>query len=409
MILEKRKKKYEKAVEMKSDLDGCIFQTLKQVLTGECKNAEELLEPVDTVSKFNVYLQVCINARKVEKAYKKYEELDQVIPMDDTTYYLLSIMETLRHEYDSAMRYIEDALRMNGKMPIYYSVKGIILYWKALPTDVCVEDDFYPVMFNNGLLHLDEEQHQMLVEAETAYRKAFQLADTIGNERLMETILSIWINSLSVDSSFQNDVLEPLYLLQEMSHFNVTALLYIIQKKMKLPENVTIESLEQYLKKSQNKIGYVIVLIELCISQKNLKSAKKFLHEYQSLFFKGEYYDYWYEFIVKVEENEGILKKYENGIKNNTELEEIQRKRLLCLFWQLDSEKDNELWELLCDIYKQTNRRLDLLNVIFFVKPEENGRICCIMRSDYQSSIMIILERYIRYRVWWNWGNMTRL
>lgn len=364
----KAQKKYEKAVEMKPDLDGCIFHALKQALTGEYKDAEELLEPVDTVSKFNVYLQVCINARKVEKAYKKYEELDQVVPMDDTTYYLLSIMETLRHEYDSAMIHIEDALRMNEKMPIYYSVKGIILYWKALPADVCVEDDFYPVMFNNGLLHLDEEQHQMLVEAGTAYRKAFRLADTIGNKGLMETILSIWINSLSVDSSFQNDVLEPLHLLQEISPFNVTVLLYMIQKRMELPENVTVESLERYLKKSQNKIGYVIVLIELCILQNDLKSAKKFLHEYQSLFFKGEYYDYWYEFVVKVEENEGKLKEYEDGIKSNTELDEIQRKRLLCLFWQLDSEKDIELWELLCDIYKQTNRRLDLLNLIFFCK-----------------------------------------
>lgn len=364
----KAQKKYEKAVEMKPDLDGCIFHTLKQVITGERKDAEELLEPIDTVSKFNVYLQVCINARKNEKAYKKYEELDQVIAMDDTTYYLLSIMETMRHEYDSALRYIEDALRMNGKMPIYYSVKGIILYWKALPADVYVEDDFYPVMFNNGLLHLNKEQHQMLVEAGINYRKAFQLANTIDNEGLMESILSIWINSLSVDSSFQNDILEPLHLLQEINPFNVTALLYIIQKKMKLPKNVTVESLERYLKKDRNKIGYVIALIELCISQKKLKSAKKFLHEYQSLFFKGEYSDYWYEFVVQVEENEEKLKEYEDEIKNNVKLEEIQRKRLLCLFWQLDSEKDTELWELLCDIYKQTNRRLDLLNLIFFCK-----------------------------------------
>lgn len=362
----KAQKKYEKAVEMKPDLDCCIFHSLKQVLTGECKDPEELLEPVDTVSKFNVYLQVCINARKKEKAYQKYEELVQVITMDDTTYYLLSIMETLRHEYDSAMKYIEEALRMNGKMPVYYSIKGIILYWKALPADICVEDDFYPVMFNNGILHLDEEQRQMLVEAGAACRKAFQLANTVEDKGLVETVLSLWINSLSVDSSFQNDVMEPLHLLLEINPFNVTALLYMIQKKMKLPEKVTVESLERYLKKSQNKIGYVIVLIELCISQNDLRSAKKFLHEYQSLFFKGEYYDYWYEFIVKVEENEEKLKEYEYGIINNAELEEIRKKRLLCLFWQLDSEKDTELWESLCDIYKQTDRRLDLLNLIYF-------------------------------------------
>ncbi len=370
----KAQKKYDRAIELKPDLDGCIFHVLKQALTGEREDAQELLEPVDTVNKFNVYLQVCINARKIEKAYKKYEEIDQVISMDDTSYYLLSVLETLRHEYDVAMENIEDALEMNEKMPVYYLVKGIILYWKALPADVYMENDFCPVMLNNGLLHLDVGQHQILQEAGVAYRRAFRLADDIGNEELMENILSIWINSLSVDSSFQNDILEPLQLLLGINSFSVVALLYMIQRKIKLPENVTIESLERYLKKSQNKIGYIIVLIELCIWQNNFKDAKKFLHEYRPLFFRGEYYDYWYKFIVKVEENKEKLKEYEDEIKDNAELEEIRRKRLLCLFWQLDSEKDNELQVLLNDIYKQTDKRLDLMNLIFFSKTRRKWR-----------------------------------
>lgn len=54
--IRKAQKKYEKAVELKPDLDGCIYLALKQMLTGERTDAEELLEPVDTISKFNVYL-----------------------------------------------------------------------------------------------------------------------------------------------------------------------------------------------------------------------------------------------------------------------------------------------------------------------------------------------------------------
>lgn len=95
----KAQKKYEKALEMDPDLDGCIFHALKQTMTGECGDAEELLEPVNTPSKFHVYLQICINARKIQKAYEKYEELDQVIPMDDTTYYLLGVMEILSYNW----------------------------------------------------------------------------------------------------------------------------------------------------------------------------------------------------------------------------------------------------------------------------------------------------------------------
>lgn len=364
----KAQKKYEKAVELKPDLDGCIFHALEKVLAGKCSDAEELLEPVDTVSKFNVYLQVCINERKIEKAYQKYEELDQVIPMDDTTYYLLSVMETLHRGYDIAMGYIEDALKRNEKMPIYYMVKGIIFYWKAIPEDLCLAGDFYPVMFNSGRLHLDAGQRQMLREAGAAFRRAFHLADAIGNKRLMETILSSWISSLSVDSSFQNDILEPLQLLEGINPFSEAGLLYMIRRRMKLPESVTVKTLEQHMKKSRNKIGFLIVLIELCIQKDDRKSAKKFLYEYRPLFLKGEYYDYWYEYIVKVEENIDKLKEYEDEIKGNAELEEIRRKKLLSLFLQLDSEKDAKLQELLSDIYEQTDERLDLLNLIFFSK-----------------------------------------
>lgn len=368
----KAQKRYEKAIALNPNLDGCVFQALKQSMTGECQNAEELLEPVNSVGKFNVYLQICINEHKIEKAYAKYEELDQIITMDATTFYLLSIMEVMRRRYDIAAEHIEKALASDEKIPFYHLVKGIILYWQALPKDVCLADDFYPVMFTNGLLHMDDGQHQMLKKATEEYRKAYQLADNVNNGEQIEVILSIWINTLSVDSSFQEEILEPLQLLKTKNPFNVTVLLYMLQRKMVLDGEVTIESLERHLRKSQNKIGHVIVLIEFCLSKDDKKNAKRFLHEYRSLFFKGQHYEYWYEYIIKVEDRKDKLALYEEEIRKDSELEETRRKRLLCLFMQLDEERNQELEELLIENFQQTENRLDLLNLIAHYKARRN-------------------------------------
>lgn len=319
-----------------------------------------------------VYLQICINTNKIGKAYTKYEELDQIVTMDATTYYLLSIMEVMHRRYDLAAEHIEKALTLDGEIPFYHLVKGIILYWKALPKDVCLADDFYPVMFTNGLLHMDVGQHQMLKDATEEYRKAYQLADNVNNREQVEVILSIWINTLSVDSSFQEEILEPLQLLKAKNPFDVTVLLYMLQRKMALDHEVSIESIERQLKKSQNKIGHVIVLIEFCLSKGDKKNAKRFLHEYRSLFFKGQYYEYWYEYIVKVEESKDKLAEYEEEISRNSELEEIRRNRLLCLFIQLDEERNEELEGVLLENYRRTENRLDLLNLIAHYKARRN-------------------------------------
>ena len=84
----KAEKKYQKALELNPNMDSCIYLALKQFYTGENSEPEEQLEPINSVNKFNIYLQICINMRKLEKAYLKYEELDELISMNATSYYL---------------------------------------------------------------------------------------------------------------------------------------------------------------------------------------------------------------------------------------------------------------------------------------------------------------------------------
>lgn len=366
--LRKAQKRYDKAIELKPSLDGSVFCALKKSMTGEGSNPEDLLEPVNTTGKYNVYLQICINTNKIKKAYEKYEELDQIIPIDDTTNYLLSILKILYKEYDSALEHIEKALKADAKVPFYHLVKGIIQYRKVLPEDVCLADDFYPVMFISGLFYMDQGQQQVLREASKEFRKAYQLAVNVENDIQIEAILSSWLNALSLDDSFQNDIMEPLELLRRKNPFNAMVLLFMLHKRMELGHEVTMESLEQQLKKSKNKIGIVIALIEYCFHKNDKKNAKRYLHEYRSLFFNGQFFDYWYEYITRAEENTEKLREYEEEIRKNIEFDEIRKKRLLCLFMQFDPEREQELESKLTDIYNKTGKRIDLMNLISFFK-----------------------------------------
>lgn len=363
----KAEKKYQKALELNPNMDSCIYLALKQFYTGENSEPEEQLEPINSVNKFNIYLQICINMRKLEKAYLKYEELDELISMNATSYYLLAILEIMRHEYLNAEEYIEKALKLEDEIPLYYLMKGISYYWQSLPADVYSVYDLYPAMFTTGLIHMDQTQQQMIKQAIAEYRKAYQLADRINNHEQIDIILSCWINTLSVDSSFQEDILEPLHYMQNKNPFNVTGLLYMLQKKMPLNDTINIESLENCVRKNHNKVGHIIVLIEFCLSKNDKQNAKRFLHEYRPVFFKDQYYEYWYEYIIKVEDKKEKLAIYEDEV-NNLQLEPIRKRRLLCLFINGDVERSQELETLLTENYEETKNRLDLLNLIAYYK-----------------------------------------
>lgn len=368
--IQKAQKKFDMAEKLNPGMDGSVFRAIKQSMTGENVNAEEILEPIDSVNKFNVYLQICINTGKTDKALDKYYELDDIVPMNDGSYYLLSVIMILQQHYAEALDYIDKALLKETDNPFYRFTKGVIYYWMALPEELRQSADLYPPMFQNGIVHLTEKE--FLDKAQEEYRQAEKLAEQVKNDELAETILNAWVCSLSVDGSYENDILEPLHILQNRSPLNLTAILYRIQRKLPLPAEVTIEKLEKTAKNASNKIACVIAAVELSIYQKNQKKAKSLLHEYKDLFLKGPAYEYWYEYIVKVEDKKENLQKYEQEIDENTALEEVRKKRLKCLFLQSDPNREQELEENLVSNYQLTKSRMDLLNLITFYKAKRN-------------------------------------
>ena len=385
--LVKARKRYENAKKLNAELDDSIFQALLAFNAGEKQNIEDLLEPVDSIAKFNVYLQICINTQKYEKAYDKFTEVEPVYIFDSSTYYLLSVLEILLRKLNDAENHINQAIELDKKVPFYHLIKGIISYWRAIPEDMFLVEDLYPVMFANGLLHLDEEQQKLVRMAVNDYSQAYRLAELVENKEQMNFILGVWVNTLSVDSSFQNDIQEPLQLLKMDDPFSVTVLLYSLQKGMTIDEKVTIDSLEQHIKKSKNKLGHVVALVELCLMQGENKRAKSFLHEYKALFFNEKQYGHWYEAIIKVEEDKDKLIKYEEEIEANDDLGEIQRKQLVALFMQLDRERDEELESILNEIYEKTRARIDLLNLIFFYKTRRKWK-------KMQKCAELLLDKY---------------
>lgn len=363
----KAQKKYEIALSYYPEVDGSIFLALKQAHEG-IGNAEDILEPINSVRKLNIYMQICINNGKVDKAFEKYDTVTGIIQEDDVTFYLLSIMELLQQNYDNAIKYIDMSLERNSQIPLYHIMKANILYWEAIPEDVRLSNEIYPPMFCNGLLHLEVDAIAHLKEASASCRMAYTLAIGMKNEEQIAQILGIWVNILSVETDLSNDILEPLQLLRKMDSFNVIVLLYSILKNFELDESVTTETIEKRLKTDKNKIGYAIVLIEFCLKNDSLVKAKQCLHEYRFVFKRTDYLEYWYEYIAQLELEPIQLEKYQKELNSETELDSIQKKRLSCLFLEKKMEDISKLEETLLEIYSITRKRLDLMNIISFYR-----------------------------------------
>lgn len=363
----KAQKKFEAALACDSDVDGSIFLALKQAYEGT-SNAEEILEPINSIQKLNIYMQICINTGKVNKAFEKYDDVVEIVQENEVTYYLLSIMELLRHRYDNAIKYIDIAIDKNIQVPYYYIMKANILYWKAIPEDVRLSDEIYPPLFCNGMIHLDEDAIAYLKDASSSCRMAYTFAVGTKNEELIIQILGIWVNILSVETDLSNEVWEPLQILRKIDSLNVTVLLYSILKNIELDEGITVEIIEKRLKADKNKIGYAIVLIEFCLKKNNYVRAKQCLHEYRFVFNRANYVEYWYGYIAQLESETMQLEKYQKELDSETDLDFIQKKRLSCLFLEKRMEDINKLEETLLDIYSVTQKRLDLMNIISFYR-----------------------------------------
>lgn len=62
--IQKAQKKFDMAEKLNPGMDGSVFRAIKQSMTGENINAEEILEPIDSVNKFNVYRKSVLTQEK---------------------------------------------------------------------------------------------------------------------------------------------------------------------------------------------------------------------------------------------------------------------------------------------------------------------------------------------------------
>lgn len=362
----KAQKKYETAKECCQNMDGSIFLALQQAYEGNKDRAVELLEPVNSVQKLNVYMQICANNWMVDKAFEKYDALAGTIQENDVTYYLLSILALLDRNYDDAVLYIDMALDKSVQIPMYYFMKAIILYWKSAPDDMHLSEELYPPMFCGGIIHLETEAVKCIKKASELCSEAYILAESVKNTEMQILILTIWINIISIETDLKNDILYPLHKLQKIDPLNVTLLLYAIQKNPDLDDSISASSIKERLKKDKNKIGYVIALLEFYLRKNDRKNAKQCLHEYKSIFRKKDYVVYWYDYIARLETDPVKLEDYEKEVDLEPLLEPIHKKRIKCLFMENKLDRLCLLENTLLEIFSETQQRLDLMNILAF-------------------------------------------
>ena len=247
----KAQKKYEAAKRCCQNIDGSIFLALQQAYEGNKDRAIELLEPVNSVQKLNVYMQICANNWMADKGLEKYDVLAGTIQENDVTYYLLSILALLNRDYDNAVLYIDMALDKSTQIPMYYLMKAVILYWKAAPDDMHLSEELYPPMFCGGIIHLETEAVKCIKKASELCREAYIFAESVKNTEMQIVVLTIWINILSIETDLKNDILYPLQKLQKIDTLNITLLLYSIQKNLDLDDSISIDSIKERLQKEK--------------------------------------------------------------------------------------------------------------------------------------------------------------
>lgn len=383
----KAQKKYEAAKRCCQNIDGSIFLALQQAYEGNKDRAIELLEPVNSVQKLNVYMQICANNWMADKGLEKYDVLAGTIQENDVTYYLLSILALLNRDYDNAVLYIDMALDKSTQIPMYYLMKAVILYWKAAPDDMHLSEELYPPMFCGGIIHLETEAVKCIKKASELCREAYIFAESVKNTEMQIVVLTIWINILSIETDLKNDILYPLQKLQKIDTLNITLLLYSIQKNLDLDDSISIDSIKERLQKEKNKIGYVIVLLELYLKKNDWKKAKQCLHEYKSIFRRKDYVVYWYDYVARLETDPVKLEEYEKEMELEPLLEPIHKKRIRCLFMEKKPDRLYLLENTLLEIFSDTQQRLDLMNILSFYF--SNMRWC-----EVEKYSMILSEKF---------------
>ena len=352
-------KYYNKALECNPKIDIRVYDAKKKVHEGTCNNVLDTLGELETTALLNTYLQICVILRKTIEARKAYNE--SVVEPDHSTFYMMGLINILDRKYEKAIEYIDLAIDEENKVPLYWMMKGVVLYWECVPADIEATKDLLPAMLESSIVHISENDLEQIEQVTKYYEQAFNLAIQANNQNLQKFILTVWIDTLSISNKFTSEINKLVERLLEIEPFNPTAFMWKYKTGQSLSQ-YNYKDFEHIIKtKKENRLGSMIALINICLSKNDNENANKYLSRYKYEFKRRNVLEYWYNLKIAATDNED-LEEIKMSI-DESDMDELYKRR----FRGIILERQNFGTELIShatDLYEDTKQRIDLVNLV---------------------------------------------
>lgn len=381
-------KYYKKAINCDNTIDTRIYQATKALKEGNIQSPEELLLPIDNIFILNTYLRIKIDKRETATVREIYERHEKEIAYNHVTWYMMSLACVYEQDYENADDYLARAIEADSSVPYYYLMQGVCQYWKCIPEDLRISKELFPVLYEQRMLYLKISEKEFIKKATTCYKKAYDMAKYVNNLSLQITILGVWLNTLSIDASYNEEAQSIVNELRELDSYNILALNYCIRNGI-LIENISYKELEQKIASVDQKIGYAMTIISYAIEKGDFKSAKEYLNRYKNIFTKQNAVDYWFIYYLRICNTDDELMKLKKMISESSK-EDVDYERFYCCI--LEKEKRyEELKDHSEAIYLKYETRLDLKNLVYSCRLAKDWKLtekyATILLNNYNDSI----------------------
>lgn len=393
-------KYFNKAIKLDPEMDTRIYNARKRYHEGTCNNVLDILFPLENTSLLNAYLQLCVFLRESDKAERVFNETN--IEPSDNTFYMMALIYILKHDLIQAEQYIDLALAIAPNIPSYLMMKGVILYWHAVPCDIVTKQDLLPVMFEPRMVHVSESALEKLDSAVSFYQKAFDLAENVGNIELMTTILMVWLDSLSISAKYEIQSKEIVEKLLRIDSFNSLAIVWKCRRNISVNDYDFKEFENKISQNDKNKLGLMIALINLCLAKNDKESARRYLARYKYEFNRMEVLEYWFDLRIHSAENVEDIEIVED-LMMKSKMDEEYKKRFKGVILECKNCRD-ELIEYAKSLYEESRLRIDLVNLVHscdkykqWEKMEEYSLIWASEYNDELAKCNVIKAQLMQY------------
>jgi tetratricopeptide (TPR) repeat protein len=358
---------YKLALNLNKDLDTRTYKARMLLLRKQAEEALEILKPYDKENVLVMVLQILIEERRGEEANKYISNCNLT-----TTHgirHMMSLCYIQDKQYKDAKKEISKAIAEVPNSPIYHMVAGISEYWQGLPDEIENNKDIKPIFLNTNIFSPTMEQKEHLEEALRCFEQAKKLASFYNNEHILSEINQAWYLTAYLLPGRKEEANKIVLETIKNKPTDTVAVLFAIENNLPIEDSV-MAVIKNFVDRGTFDLNHIVVLASLLIKNKNSKEAVLLLEKHKAEFFNQNIYETWFQIMIDAYV---LINEFDNAEKllDSTENIGIDLKdRLKCLIYEKQG-KVSELRILINNLFKRTNSRIDLWNLILFYRQEQ--------------------------------------